>query len=73
MGLRHAPMAFTEQGVAVLSSVRNSERAIRVHIEIMRTFVRGSEIIATNRDLARRLDELEKWSAGIAWRVAHGA
>ena len=60
MGLRHAPMAFTEQGVAMLSSVLNSERAIQVNIEIMRAFVRLRELIATNRDLARRLDHLEK-------------
>ena len=60
MGLRHAPMAFTEQGIAMLSSVLNSERAIRVNIEIMRAFVRFRELIATNRDLARRLDEVEK-------------
>jgi hypothetical protein len=73
MGLRYAPMAFTEQGVAMLSSVLNSERAILVNIEIMRAFVRLREMIATNRDLARRLDELEKRSAGIAWRFAHGA
>ena len=73
MGLRHAPMAFTEQGIAMLSSVLNSERAIQVNIEIMRAFVRLREMIATHRDLARRLEELEKRSAGIAWRFAHGA
>ena len=60
MGLRHAPMAFTEQGIAMLSSVLNSERAVRVNIEIMRAFVRLRELIATNRHLACRLDELEK-------------
>jgi hypothetical protein len=60
MGLRHPPMAFTEQGVAMLSSVLNSERAIQVNIEIMRAFIRLRELIATNRDLARRLDHLEK-------------
>ena len=60
MGLRHPPMAFTEQGIAMLSSVLNSERAIRVNIEIMRAFVRLRELIAANRDLARRLDHLEK-------------
>ena len=48
---------FTEQGVAMLSSVLNSERAVQVNIEIMRAFVRLRELIATNRDLARRLDE----------------
>ncbi len=60
MGLRHPPMAFTEQGIAMLSSVLNSERAIRVNVEIMRAFVRLRELIAANRDLARRLDHLEK-------------
>ena len=60
MGLRYAPMAFTEQGVAMLSSVLNSERAVHVSIAIMRTFVRLREMIATNKDLARRLDDLEK-------------
>ena len=60
MGLRHPPMAFTEQGVAMLSSVLNGERAIQVNIEIMRAFVRLRELIARNRDLARRLDHLEK-------------
>jgi len=54
------PYAFTEQGVAMLSSVLNSERAIRVNIEIMRAFVRLRQIIASNKELAKRLDELEK-------------
>ena len=61
-GRRYAPYAFTEQGVAMLSSVLNSPRAIAVNIEIMRAFVRLREIIASNKELARRLDELE---AGI--------
>jgi len=59
MGLRHAPMAFTEQGVAMLSSVLRSERAVQVNIAIMRTFVRLREMLATHADLARRLDALE--------------
>ncbi|MBM4276795.1 MAG: ORF6N domain-containing protein [Deltaproteobacteria bacterium] len=54
------PYAFTEQGVAMLSSVLNSERAIKVNIEIMRAFVRLRQILASNKELARRLDELEK-------------
>jgi len=54
------PYAFTEQGVAMLSSVLNSERAIKVNIEIMRAFVRLRQILASNKDLAKRLDELEK-------------
>ena len=53
MGLRHAPMAFTEQGVAMLSSVLKSERAIEVNIAIMRTFVRLREMLASNTELAR--------------------
>jgi hypothetical protein len=60
MGLRHPPMAFTEQGVAMLSSVLNSERAILVNIEIMRAFVRLRRMLASNADLARRLYALEK-------------
>jgi hypothetical protein len=57
---KYLPYVFTEQGVAMLSSVLNSERAVQVNIEIMRAFVRLRELIGTNRDLARRLDELEK-------------
>ncbi|MCG3201621.1 MAG: hypothetical protein NFCOHLIN_01491 [Gammaproteobacteria bacterium] len=60
-GLRRAaPYAFTEQGVAMLSSVLHSERAIRVNIEIMRAFVRLRQMLASNAELARRLAELEK-------------
>jgi len=59
-GRRHLPYVFTEQGVAMLSSVLDSERAIFVNIEIMRTFVRLREILATHKDLARKLEELEK-------------
>ncbi|MBI3585350.1 MAG: ORF6N domain-containing protein [Nitrospinae bacterium] len=54
------PYAFTEQGVAMLSSVLNSERAINVNIAIMRAFVKLREMIASNKELAKRLDELEK-------------
>ncbi len=59
-GRRYPPYAFTEQGVAMLSSVLNSERAARVNIEIMRTFVRLRQMLATNADLARKLAILEK-------------
>jgi hypothetical protein len=59
-GRRTPPWAFTEQGVAMLSSVLRSKRAAQVNIEIMRAFVRLREILATHADLARRLDELEK-------------
>ena len=61
-GIKHAPsvFAFTEQGVAMLSSVLNSERAIEVNILIMRAFVRLREAVASSKELARRLNELEK-------------
>jgi len=60
MGLRRAPYAFTEQGVAMLSTVLNSERAIEVNIAIMRAFVRLREIMSTHKDLASKLDDLER-------------
>jgi hypothetical protein len=59
-GRRYLPYAFTEQGVAMLSSVLRSERAVQVNIAIMRAFVRLRELLATHKDLARKLDELEK-------------
>lgn len=59
-GRRYTPFAFTEQGVAMLSSVLNSKRAIGVNIEIMRAFVKVRELLGTHKDLARKLDELEK-------------
>jgi hypothetical protein len=59
-GRRYAPYAFTEQGVAMLSSVLNSSRAIAVNIEIMRAFVRMRELLASNRELAQKLAELER-------------
>ncbi len=59
-GLRRAnPYAFTEQGIAMLSSVLHSKRAVRVNIEIMRAFVRLRELMATHKDLARKLEALE--------------
>lgn len=60
MGLRHAPMVFTEQGVAMLSSILNSPRAIHVNIAIMRAFVHLRALLATHADLARKLEDLEK-------------
>ena len=60
MGLRRPPYVFTEQGVAMLSSVLRSQRAVAVNIEIMRAFVRLREILGSHADLARRLDELER-------------
>lgn len=59
-GARYAPMAFTEQGVAMLSSVLNSERAVQVNIAIMRAFVALRNLLATHADLAQKLEELEK-------------
>ena len=63
MGLRHAPMAFTEQGVAMLSSVLNSDRAIDVNIQIMRAFIEMRKIISTHDELNKikfKIDKLEK-------------
>jgi hypothetical protein len=59
-GTRKLPSTFTENGVAMLSSILNSKRAIQVNIQIMRTFTRLREIMASHKDLARRLDNLEK-------------
>jgi len=59
-GRRYAPYAFTEQGVAMLSTVLNSERAILVNIEIMRAFVRLRQMLASNAELSRKMDALEK-------------
>lgn len=59
-GRRSEPFVFTEQGVAMLSSVLKSKRAALVNIEIMRAFVRIREILSTHKDLARKIEELEK-------------
>ena len=59
-GRRTPPYAFTEQGVAMLSTVLHSERAILVNIAIMRAFVRIREVLATHKDLARRMADLER-------------
>jgi len=59
-GRRYLPYVFTEQGVAMLSSVLNSKRAVQVNIAIMRTFVRLRYILATHKELAAKLDALEK-------------
>ena len=58
-GRRHLPYAFTEHGVAMLSSVLNSERAVAMNILIIRAFVKLREILATHKDLARKIEELE--------------
>jgi phage regulator Rha-like protein len=57
---KYLPFAFTEQGVAMLSSVLRSKRAVQVNIEIMRAFVRLREILSTHKEMARKLDQLEK-------------
>ena len=59
-GRRYPPYAFTEQGVAMLSSVLRSPRAVQVNIEIMRTFVRLREMLASHADLADKLRQLER-------------
>ncbi|MBI2082023.1 MAG: ORF6N domain-containing protein [Deltaproteobacteria bacterium] len=59
-GRRYLPYVFTEFGVAMLSSVLRSRRAILVNIEIMRTFGRLRQILTTHKDLARKLENLEK-------------
>ena len=59
-GRRHMPYAFTEQGVAMLSSVLNSERAVKVNIAIMRAFVKLRRTLETNRELAQKFADLER-------------
>ena len=59
-GRRYFPFAFTEQGVAMLSSVLRSKRAVRVNVEIMRAFVRLRQWLLTHEELAKKLDALEK-------------
>ena len=66
-GRRTQPYAFTEQGVAMLSSILNSDRAIMVNIAIMRAFVRLREYLGTHKDLARELEDLKRTTRG------HGA
>ncbi len=59
-GRRKLPFVFTEQGVAMLSSVLKSDRAVKVNIEIMRTFVKLRELLSSHKDLARKIEEIEK-------------
>jgi hypothetical protein len=59
-GRRYLPYVFTEQGVAMLSGVLNSKRAVQVNIAIMRAFVKLREMIASHKDLEKKLSELEK-------------
>src|SRR5712672_2973998 len=60
MGLRRSPYAFTQEGIAMLSSVLRSERAIQMNIVIMRAFVRLRELVAAHKDIAERLEKLER-------------
>ncbi len=59
-GTRYPPMACTEQGVAMLSSVLNSKRAIKVNIQIIRTFTKLRQMLATHEDLKTKIEEMEK-------------
>ncbi len=63
-GLRYPPMAFTEQGVAMLSSVLNSERAIQINIQIMRAFTQLRQLILDSTDLRREIEELRQDTDG---------
>ncbi len=59
-GRRYLPYVFTQEGVAMLSSVLNSERAVKVNIAIMRAFMKLREVLLTHKDLAEKLEELER-------------
>ena len=59
IGLRYKPMVFTEQGVSMLSSVLNSERAIQINIQIMRTFTKPREMILTHKELQKKIESME--------------
>jgi phage regulator Rha-like protein len=59
-GRRYLPLAFTEQGVAMLSTVLHSERAIQMNIQIIRTFTRLREILSENKHLAEKIDKMER-------------
>jgi hypothetical protein len=58
--IKYLPFAFTEQGVAMLSSVLNSDRAIEINIQIMRVFTKLREIMISHKDLARKIEDLER-------------
>ena len=60
MGLRKPPLAFTEQGVAMLSSVLNSERAIMVNIQIIRVFTKMRKLLETHKEILKKLEQIEK-------------
>jgi hypothetical protein len=63
-GTRYSPMAFTEQGVAMLSSVLSSATAITVNIQIIRVFTKMKEMLLTNKDILLKLEQLEKKVTG---------
>src|SRR3989338_2061805 len=63
-GRRTLPLVFTQEGVAMLSGVLNSSRAIRVNVAIMRVFVKLREVLSTHKDLAKRLESIERHLAG---------
>ena len=63
-GIRYQPYAFTEQGVAMLSGILHSDRAIQVNIAIMRAFVQLRRFLESNKELAIKMEELEKAVAG---------
>ncbi len=67
---KYAPFAFTELGVAMLSSVLNSEKAIKVNIEIMRAFVQLRKFLEANRELALKIEELERTVSGHDENIA---
>jgi len=58
--IKYAPMVFTEQGIAMLSSVLNSKKAIQVNIQIMRTFTKLREMLASNKELREKIEKLER-------------
>jgi len=66
-GRRYLPYAFTEQGVAMLSSVLRSPRAVQVNVEIMRAFVRIRRILGSHEELARKVAEMEKQLQIVVW------
>ncbi|MEW6007170.1 MAG: ORF6N domain-containing protein [bacterium] len=59
-GIRHLPYAFTEQGIAMLSSVLNSKRAIQINIQIMRAFVRLREMVLSHEELRKKVENMER-------------
>jgi hypothetical protein len=68
-GRRYRPRVFTEQGVAMLSSVLRSERAVQVNLEIMRAFVRLRQLLSLNGELSQRLDDMEQRYDEHIWRI----